>query len=203
MKAANAITAATTGAAHEELWSRFRRGDRDAFAVIYRLYVNDLYNYGLHCCGDPERVKDGLQELFQELWQSRSQLSPEVHHIKYYLLSSFRRKLLRALQKDRRRRERTDVIPFDLELIPPREHQIIEDETRSEQWRQLHQALAALTRRQREAIYLRFFQNLSYQEVADIMSMKVDSVYNIISKSIGLLKETLGLPVVLLLIKEG
>jgi len=48
-----------------------------------------------------------------------------------------------------------------------------------------------LTRRQREAIYLRFYQNLSYDEIAKLMTMKVESVYNVISKAISLLKNTI------------
>jgi len=181
-------------------WQQFRQGNRDAFAYIYHTYIDDLYSYGIHFCGDSERVKDCLQELFQHLWQSRLQLAENVVHIRYYLLCSFRRYLLRSLEKDRRHKT-SAIIPFDFECIPPREHLIIEDETRKEQLQQLHQALAALTRRQREAIYLRFFQDLSYQEVADMMDMKVDSVYNIISKAIAVLKETLGIGLLALLFK--
>lgn len=181
-------------------WQQFRQGNRDAFAYIYHTYIDDLYSYGIHFCGDGERVKDSLQELFQHLWHSRLQLAENVAHIRYYLLCSFRRCLLRSLEKDRRHKT-VDTIPFDFECIPPREHLIIEDETRKEQLQQLHQALAALTRRQREAIYLRFFQDLSYQEVADMMDMKVDSVYNIISKAIGALKEVLGPAVLVLLLR--
>lgn len=187
--------------APSDRWQQFRQGNRDAFAFIYHTYVDDLYSYGLHFCGDGERVKDCLQELFQHLWQSRLQLAENVTHIRYYLLCSFRRCLLRSLEKDRRYKV-TDTVSFDFECIPPREHLIIEDETRREQLQQLHQALAGLTRRQREAIYLRFFQDLSYQEVADMMDMKVDSVYNIISKAIGALKDTLGMGLIILLFKH-
>jgi RNA polymerase sigma factor (sigma-70 family) len=197
------VAALNQAPAQPEWWQQFREGNRDAFALIYHTYVDDLYSYGLHFCGDAEKVKDCLQELFQDLWHSRQQLAETVVHIRYYLLTAFRRNLLRSLQKDRRWRKTDDTIPFDFECIPPREHHIIQDEIHKEQLQQLHSALATLTRRQREAIYLRFFQNLSYQEVADIMGMKVDSVYNLISKAIGLLKEILALPVLLLLVNKG
>ncbi|MET6997102.1 RNA polymerase sigma factor [Chitinophaga defluvii] len=186
----------------EELWQRFRHGSRDALAAIYWSNIDDLYNYGLHFCGDKERVKDCLQDLFQDLWQSREHLCETLQNIRYYLLSCLRRKLLRALQKERRWRKESDTIPFEFELTPPHEYTIIQDEARKEQWQQLHLALSKLSRRQREAIYLRFFQNLSYQQVADIMSMRVDSVYNIISKAIGEMKKTLTLPLILLLLQR-
>ncbi|HEY0274097.1 MAG TPA: sigma factor, partial [Chitinophaga sp.] len=57
------------------LWERFQQGDREAFALLYRQHVDDLYHYGMHFCTDGERVKDCLQDLFQDLWQSREHLS--------------------------------------------------------------------------------------------------------------------------------
>lgn len=197
------MTALYKALPQEELWNNFRNGSRDAFAMIYQEHVDDLYHYGVHFCGDGEQVRDCLQELFHDLWQTREHLADQLLNIRYYLLSSLRRRLLRTLEKDRRHRAQTSEIPFDFELIPPREHFIIQDEKQQEQQQQLYAALAALPRRQREAIYLRFFHELSYQEVADLMSMKVDSVYNIISKAIGVLKKMLPATVLLLLFSPG
>ena len=172
----------------EGLWQRFCNGDRDALGSIYRLHIDDLYNYGMHFCRDSERVKDNLQDLFQTLWLDREHITSEVRNIRYYLISSLRRRLLRSLTKERNHPTQTSENSFDFELIPSKEDIIIKDETYQEQLNQLHQGIASLSRRQREAVYLRFYQNLSYEEVADLMSMKIDSVYNLISKAIGLLK---------------
>jgi RNA polymerase sigma factor (sigma-70 family) len=53
-------------------------------------------------------------------------------------------------------------------------------------------ALRTLTKRQQEAIYLKFYSNLSYKEVASIMSISVDSIYNLISKAIDSLQHELN-----------
>jgi RNA polymerase sigma factor (sigma-70 family) len=190
-----------------ELWARFRQGDREAFGSIYRQHIDGLFHYGMHFCRDEERVKDCLQDLFRDMWAERQHISSEVRNIKYYLLSSLRRRLLRSLQNDRRYPVRFPGTTFDFELIPPRETVIILDELYQERVAQLHQAIALLSRRQREVIYLRFFQNLSYGDVAELMSMQVDSVYNLVSKAIGLLKKTflltlLFLPMISFLVKK-
>ncbi|MCW3466612.1 RNA polymerase sigma factor [Chitinophaga nivalis] len=187
-------------ASHSTLWGRFLQGDRQAFAQIYEANVDDLFHYGMHFCQDRERVKDCLQDLFQDLWLSREHLTADIKNIRYYLISSLRRRLLRTLQKDRRYRHREATEAFGFEFALPHENTLILEETAAEQQRLLHQALTNLSRRQREAIYLRFFQNLSYAEVAAIMSMQVDSVYNTISKAIGILKKQLPLPLILLLL---
>jgi RNA polymerase sigma factor (sigma-70 family) len=197
MKAADAHKGMHVVASQTSLWNRFQQGDRTAFAAIYDAHINDLFHYGMHFCQDNERVKDCLQDLFQDLWSSRDHLAEHIQNIRYYLISSLRRRLLRALRNERRRQELHD---FEFELTPPQENTLIQQETLAEQQRQLQQALMTLSRRQREAIYLRFYQGLSYQEVADIMEMQVDSVYNTISKAIGILRKTISLPIILLLL---
>ncbi|MEO7316045.1 MAG: sigma-70 family RNA polymerase sigma factor [Ginsengibacter sp.] len=172
----------------EGLWERFCNGDREALGVIYRGHIDGLYHYGMHFCRDSERVKDCLQDLFQTLWHDREQISSNVENIRYYLIASLRRRLLRSLEKSKRNYTETIFDSFDFELIPPREEVIIQGETYRQHLYQLHKGIATLSRRQREAIYLRFYQNLSYEETAKLMSMKVESVYNLISKAVGLLK---------------
>lgn len=181
------------------LWERFQQGDREAFAMLYRQHVDDLYHYGMHFCTDGERVKDCLQDLFQDLWQTREHLTAQIRNIRYYLLSSLRRRLLRSLHKDRNWFSRPDLESFEMEWSLPRENQLISDETTAAQLLQLQHALKSLTRRQREAIYLRFYQDLSYEEVAELMAMKIDSVYNTISKAISALKKTLVLSLFVLM----
>ncbi|GEP91719.1 RNA polymerase sigma factor, sigma-70 family [Chitinophaga terrae (ex Kim and Jung 2007)] len=202
----NTGKAARTGlhvvAAHSSLWGLFRQGDRNAFEAIYEKYIDDLYHYGMHCCADHNRVKDCLQDLFQDLWVTREHLTEEIRNIRYYLISCLRRRLLKNSRIDQRYQhpESWDAFEFDFSL--PQEHLLIQNETKAEQQRLLQQALNQLTRRQREAIYLRFYQNLSYQEVANIMAMQVDSVYNTISKAISILKKNLPLPLLLILLKS-
>lgn len=172
-----------------DVWELFLRGERDALAKIYRNNLDSLYNYGMHLCFDSERVKDCIQDLFRDLWQDRQHLAATVHNLRYYLLSSLRRRLLRSLQKDRRNLSRLSSRQFDFDIVPPHESMLIADEMSNERKARLKRGIAVLTRRQREVVYLRFYQNLSYNEIAELMAMKTESVYNLISKAIGALKD--------------
>ena len=172
----------------ENLWKKFCRGEREALNLIYQGHVEDLYHYGMHFCRDSDRVKDCLQDLFQCLWLDHEELNSEINNMRYYLITSLRRRLLRSLEKTRRYRTEELGDTFDFEIIPSREEIIIADESHRKQAKEFHERISTLSRRQREAIYLRFYQNLSYEEIAKMMSIRVESVYNIISKAIGLLK---------------
>jgi RNA polymerase sigma factor (sigma-70 family) len=201
MKETNAreISFLSVSSSQGDLWERFQKGDRDALGKIYRNHVDFLYNYGMHFCLDSDRVKDCLQDIFRDLWLEREHLAATVQNIRYYLLSSLRRRLLRSLQKDRRYQSDLPDDSFDFELIPSHESAIVADEIYNERKAKLQQGIISLTRRQREVIYLRFYQNLSYAEIARIMAMKIDSIYNLISKAIGLLKNSMVLFFLLLL----
>ena len=173
------------------LWLSFKKGNDLAFSILYNKYVKRLYNYGMHACRDKELVLDCLQELFTRLWDKRERLG-EVTCVNFYLFKSFRRLLMHRLTagkkflnslsiKDRQR--------FD--FVPSTEDVLIEEEWEVERNKKLRQSLQSLTKRQREAIFLKFFSQLSYNEVAVIMDLHVDSVYNLISKSIDILRKKL------------
>ncbi len=64
----------------------------------------------------------------------------------------------------------------------------------------LQAALDKLTARQREAIFLRFYEGLSYEEVAAVLKITVKATYKIMARSLTALKETLTLSLAALLV---
>jgi RNA polymerase sigma factor (sigma-70 family) len=181
----------STGVDDRTLWQRFRNGNDLAFSVIYSKYVQRLFNYGMHTCRDRELVMDCLQELFARLWDKRAQLA-DVEAVNYYLIKSYRRLLLGKLAQRRKYffvRISKDEKGFDFN--PSIEEVLILEEATSSQIEELRKAVATLTKRQREAIFLKFYNDLSYSEVASVMEMNIDSVYNLISKAIDSLRKNL------------
>jgi len=175
----------------DKLWAGLKTGNELAFSMLYKRHVNRLYAYGMHSCYDQELVKDCLQELFTRLWSRRETLGV-AGSVNYYLFKSYRRLLIGRLIAKRK-----FSVPFQanpksvFEFNPPLEDSIIEDESKYQQLARLKVSINALTKRQREAIYLKFYNELSYHEISSIMEMRVESVYNLISKALDILKEKL------------
>jgi RNA polymerase sigma factor (sigma-70 family) len=173
------------------LWLSFKKGNDLAFSILYNRYVHRLYNYGMHSCRDKDLVLDCLQELFTRLWDKRERVS-EVNCVNYYLFKSFRRLLMNRLTMGRKfllsfsERDR-----YGFDFAPSKEDSLIEEEWEAERNKKVRNSLHTLTKRQREAIFLKFFNQLSYHEVAAIMDLHVDSVYNLISKAIDVLRKKL------------
>ena len=173
------------------LWSSFKKGNDLAFSILYNKYVHRLYNYGMHSCRDKDLVLDCLQELFTTLWDRKEKLSEVVTSVNYYLFKSFRRLLMSRLTVGRKFLISLNEDRAGFDFTPSKEDDIIEEEWEVERNKKIRNSLHTLTKRQREAIFLKFFNQLSYHEVAAIMDLHVDSVYNLISKAIDILRKKL------------
>ena len=172
-----------------ELWSRVQSGDMDALSVVYKKYYSDLYFYGLKCSGNKPLVEDSIQDLYIKLWNGRKNIS--VKSIKPYLLTSLRRTLLDKLASRSEQMKPEDNIPENFAPELSVEDVTIKIELDQEKLDNLERGLKLLTSRQKEIIYLRFYQELSYDEIADMMDIKYQSVRNSVYESIKLIKNNL------------
>ncbi|SEW51696.1 RNA polymerase sigma factor [Chitinophaga arvensicola] len=175
------------------LWIRLCEGDREAFGEIYRRYFPLLFRYCIRFTTDRSLVKDMLQDFFSGLFLQRAGLAVPVN-LKSYLLVAARRKLFRYLDKSAHGPSSLEdgaATLFALELSP--ESMLIHRQHKEHTARLLQQKLNALTLRQKEAVYLRFYENLSYEEIADIMVLKeVKYARTLIYRAIAELKELLA-----------
>jgi len=150
-----------------ELWQRFKAGDERALGELAKTHYRSLYNYGLRLTPDSDLVWDTIQDLWLELWDRRTTVGDAIF-VKTYLLKSLRYKLLKRIQSSPW--DRTDQLSAaNTPADSPIEQQIIDDENQAGQLAQLQRLMASLSKRQQEVLYLRFYQNLDNQEIAQIM----------------------------------
>ena len=162
------------------LWNEFRNGNADAFGELMRAHYQDLFNYGTRFTRDEELVKDCIQDLFLALWTHRLTIS-ETSFVKYYLLKSLRHNLARAIGRSRNYNHPGEGHFENLfNGSPPIENDLIREEHLAELAKKMRKVLAGLTRRQQEVIYLRFYMDADTEEIADIMNLNKQSVYNLL-----------------------
>jgi RNA polymerase sigma factor (sigma-70 family) len=169
-------------------WSLFLQGDKHAFSEIFLTYHDDLYRYGIKLSRDPEIVNDCIQELFLKLWKNRTNLKP-VLDIKPYLFKSLRNHIIDNLELKRQ------TLPIDQDIEElfiiefTAEDFMISVQTEKETQQKVIKLLNQLTPRQRHAIYLRYFEELEFETIARIMDMQVQSVRNLISRGLLLMRD--------------
>jgi len=166
------------------LWARVMEGDKDALAFIYNTYFPSLYRYGMKLCPDSNLVKDSIHDLFTGIWLSRERLSA-TDSIRFYLLASLKRRISRQQGLLNRWADQSVAMPF----AGSHEEVLIGEQTDKERKEKLEKVINGLPRRQREILYLRYYEGLDTQETAAIMSLSVSSAYVLLSKALNYLKQ--------------
>lgn len=170
-------------------WHAFTRGDRDALGMLFRMYYPHLYKYGNKIVTDNQVLEDCIQELFIELWQHKN--PPPTLSVKAYLLKALKYKLLKTLHK--KSLLLPDAVAFEISY----ESFIIAKQEDEEKIRKVVQAIDQLSNRQKEIIYLKFYQNLSYEEVSEIMNINYQVARNLLHQAIKAMRKILSGSVVL------
>jgi RNA polymerase sigma factor (sigma-70 family) len=184
-----------------QTWQNIIDGDKDAYAGIYIDYFKKLFNYGRKFTTDEALIEDSIQEMFLDIWNKKEKML-EVDSFNSYFFSSFRFILFKKIKntgKTVQSSEFEDEPEFSSEYI------LIQKESDRELQQALQTALSELTPRQREAIFLRFYEGLSYEEVAAILNISVKATYKIMARSLLSLKEKMVLPLmfIILLLSPG
>ncbi|GAB4022185.1 RNA polymerase sigma factor [Spirosoma koreense] len=168
------------------LWQRFRTGDTVAYDQLVLRFYQPLFRYGTRLDPDEEYIKDCIQDVFVELWQRRKTVS-ETEFVKFYLLKSLRRRIFRGRAKwGSSWAPVDDTYYFEVEFSI--EAKLITQEVAHGQAQQLETLLNQLSRRQKEVIFLKFYQNLTHEQIAEVMSLNRQSVYNILHEALQKLR---------------
>jgi len=173
----------------EQLWALFKTGDKAVLAYLYEQHFYKLYDYGYKISPDEALVKDCIQELFVTIWKNKSNLS-STNNIRHYLYKSLRRKIYAQLKKQQHPLFRKDIPSnYHFTFTLSYENELVHEQMKVEQKEAVLKALNQLPPRQKEVLYLRYYQNLSIQEVSTVMGLTVDSTYVFISRAISHIKK--------------
>ncbi|RCR68247.1 RNA polymerase sigma factor [Larkinella punicea] len=171
------------------VWQQFLSGDTVAFAYLMSSHFQVLFRYGSKFSKDKEFVKDCIQDLFLIIWERRDRLNSEVA-VKPYLMASLRRLMNRSGQS---RTGLSNEIPgenqegFDIEYSVEEEY--IEQESVRVITQRFKKLLDELPKRQKEVIYLKFFQEMDRNQISEVMDISPQTVSNLLQIAIRQLKE--------------
>lgn len=170
----------------QKIWKRFVAGDVEAYEHLMLSNFRILFHYGSKFSKDKEFVKDSIQDLFLILWEKRLNLSVDIV-VRPYLMASLRRLMHRNYRNSAKwEGEDIDNSLFEIEFSV--EQQYIEEETSLVLVQKMKVLLDDLPPRQKEVVYLRFFQELDRSQIAEIMEITPQTVSNLLQIAIKQLK---------------
>ncbi len=167
----------------ENLWRLYLEGDQKAIEEIYCRFYPLLYNYGVKWISDKELVEDCIQDVFIKIIQNRTHLMPTLS-VKGYLLKALRNKVLDYFEKEKA----TESLEGYEEAFAE-ETAIWEEEERDGRTEQLLRSFSELSPRQREILYLYYVDELTHDEIAQLLGINYQSSKNLLFRSLLKLKK--------------
>ena len=174
-------------------WESMTGGDKAAFLSIYESHYQALFSYGFTLTASKEQTKDCIQELFFEIWKKHSLINKDVINVRSYLFTWLRRKIFKELKRLDGEKCSNELIDNFPDKVLPYEDLLIAFQQSEEKKDQLSAALKKLTKKQLEIIRLKFFENLSYEEIAIKTSLTQRTIYNLVYEAIRHLRVCLRL----------
>lgn len=168
-----------------QIWRGIKDSDVNSLKELYQLYHNDLFNYGKRMTKDDSHIEDAIQETFISIWKYRQTSSvPPV--VKQYVLKTFRNQLLQVFKQRSLTIYSEESLDFSFEISF--DQKMIAGEESEKLAAYINTALQKLTRRQREVIYYRFYENLSFEQISEIMNMQTRATYKLVARALAALK---------------
>jgi RNA polymerase sigma-70 factor (ECF subfamily) len=165
-----------------------RAGDRDAFRALYDLYKDQVYSISLYFFhGDQTLASDVTQQVFLKLMTSISQFRGEAE------FSTWLYRLVVNACMDTARRRKAEVIGADrshLEAFGQPGSQE-DDYARAQMATSVRSAVWALPPKFRIAVLLRYFEDLSYEQMAEALHCSMGTVASRLSRGHKMLAERL------------
>ncbi len=185
------------------LWNNLKAGDEKAFSLLFEKHYSHLVRYGNSLSTFAEKVQDCVQDVFTDIWVYRETLDDSVV-VKAYLLSSVRKRIARLHERDHIFRKTTSIDSIEFLFDFSVEHQLIADEETLVKVSHLNKLLNSLPARQKEAIYLRYNEGLSVEQIAEMLNVNYQSANNLLHRALlNLRKEWKGNISLLLLLSSG
>jgi len=175
-----------------DLEQRLKAGDVAAFESLFQQHQGLVYRTAYLITGDREEARDIMQEVFVSVWQARHTFDPAkgrfttwLHRITVNRCSRRRRKKRIAFQS-LEKEESKGGCPDDPQALPE------EIMITREEYAGLMRALNSLDTKHRCVLVLRFFNELSYEEVAEAAGISLGTVKSRIHYALKTLRRQLA-----------
>ncbi len=173
-----------------QLWDSFRAGEEKALDTIYNMYAETLFSYGMHIYNNLQLVEDCVHDLFIKIYQKKENLGPTTS-IKFYLMRCMRTQIYDALAKSKKidTDDITENKKYDFLFEAKEEVSMVSIQNNDLLTSTMLAEINNLPKKQREIIYLIFYKDMTYEEVSQMLSLTIRTVYNQVYNAIQRLKK--------------
>lgn len=170
------------------------RGDTAAFEELIQRHQTLVIGTVARMLGSNSEVEDIAQQVFVRVWRSAGRYVPRAKFTTW-LLKITRNLVFNEMRRSKRHAHvplqpepQAEEIPIKDEAAPSPADSLLEHELQEA----IDQAIAALPESQRMAVVLRRYQDLSYEQIAEVLDLSVPAVKSLLFRARTELRSRLG-----------
>jgi len=173
-----------------DLDEKWQHGDVNAFETLFRLHNKMVFKTAYLITGNKETAEDVLQEVFVSVWKSRHTYNPDKGKLTTWL---HRITVNQCLKKSGKSPVTVSLDEKGIDL-PEMELQSDPEEIliSKAEYDRLLKAIDTLDTKHRSVLVLRYFNDLSYQEIAEALEIPLGTVKSRLNLSLRQLKEQMN-----------
>jgi RNA polymerase sigma-70 factor (ECF subfamily) len=177
-----------------------KQGDARAFEALFRQFYESLCRYAQRLLGDSTMAEEAVQDVFLKFWERRmaleitTGLKPYLYRaVHNHCMNQLKHGKIKQIHREYVKSTAKDESNATMEYMESRELQV-----------RIEHAVENLPEQCRRTFELSRFQQLSYQEIADVMGLSIKTVENQIGKALKQLRSSLAdylsfLPIMLIM----
>ena len=169
----------------ETLAFHIGKGDKAAFQILMERHINMHIGFAERMMGSREEAEDIVQDAFTKLWLNAEKFDPKRAKFTTWF---YRIVLNRCL--DKKRKKRPVALPENYEMPDERKNPV-ESLAAKQRRRQVVKALSEIPERQRAAITMCYFEEISNREAAEILNMNIKALESLLCRGRKNLKSLL------------
>ncbi|MCG8568889.1 MAG: RNA polymerase sigma factor [Spirochaetes bacterium] len=163
----------------QELMILIKKGDTEAFNLLYEKYQQSVYRFIYTLIGNSMETEDIFQEVFLSLYRNRKTY---IHLAKFstYLFTITRSRCIDYLRKMKPETLSDEEYPVD----QIRDERNIQDQLdKQEIYRDYYQLLENMPEIKKTALFLKDMEGYDYQSIAEILNKPLGTVKTIIHRA--------------------
>lgn len=180
----------------EQLVARLKAGDAEAFDLLFRKYGPPLLNFINRIIGDRDRAEDLLQETFLRVFRHLARYRPQARfstwvyriatNLCYNELRARRRHRLVSIDGSERARIESSLSGSGRQSDDPHALVVLDEEVR-----RVEEAIRSLPENERIVLVLRFYNEHTYAEIAEILACPLGTVKSRLHAAVRRLRQAI------------
>jgi len=169
------------------LWAGTLQGNENDFAQLHAKLYPKLFTYGYRMLLDEDLTDDLLQDVFIKFWEQKQKIGA-IKNVEGYFYRASRSSILNHIRQQKHRASKLNLHHFS-DVDCSVEELIVGDESENQLKFVVSTALETLPNKQKEIIKLKFFEDMEYIQIAELLGMQYQSVINTVYRATQVLRQ--------------